>query len=195
MTFDLQPYTIVKSVAQRGILKWWSDPQRKGRLPARGDCDAEQLAALWPDMALYRIENDNDRLRYKCLSHGAQLHPFDGADLTGRYFDEFFPAAIRNSALAAHDATVTMVCPIYTQRNAIDADKVPVVFERIRVPLSDSGERIDHLLSHVEVFCEDGGYQRENLLRAGLQMQEYAVMAAISMEAVGLSPGAQIVDT
>ena len=47
----------------------------------------------------------------------------------------------------------------------------------------------------MEIFCEDGGYRRENLLRAGLQVHEYVVSAAISMAAVGLSPGAQIVDT
>jgi hypothetical protein len=193
--FDLKPYTIVKSVAQRGILKWWSDPQRKGRLPARVDCEAEQLAALWPDMALYEVQHEGERLRYKCLSHGARLRPIDGADLSGLYLDEFFPDAIKASALAAYDATVTMACPIYTQRNAIDSDQVPVIFERIRVPLSDDGTRIDRLLTHVEIFCEDGGYRRENLLRAGLQMHEYAVSAAISMAAVGLSPGAQIIDT
>ena len=65
----------------------------------------------------------------------------------------------------------------------------------MRVPLSEGGDRIDHLLTHVEIFCEDGGYRRENLLRAGLQMREYVVSAAISMAAVGLSPGAQIVDS
>jgi hypothetical protein len=195
VAFDPRPYTIIKSIAQRGILKWWSDPWRKGQLPARVDCQAEQIHALWPDIALYEVQGENDRLRYKCLSHGAHLRPIDGADLSGLYLDEFFPDTIKRSALAAYDATVTMACPIYTLRNAVDPDQVPVIFERIRVPLSEGGDRVDHLLTHVEIFCEDGGYRRENLLRAGLQMREYVVSAAISMAAVGLSPGAQIVDT
>jgi hypothetical protein len=195
VAFDPRPYTIIKSIAQRGILKWWSDPWRKGQLPARADRQAEQIHALWPDIALYEVQGENDRLRYKCLSHGAHLRPIDGADLSGLYLDEFFPDTIKRSALAAYDATVTMACPIYTLRNAVDPDQVPVIFERIRVPLSEGGDRVDHLLTHVEIFCEDGGYRRENLLRAGLQMREYVVSAAISMAAVGLSPGAQIVDT
>ena len=70
-----------------------------------------------------------------------------------------------------------------------------MIFERIRVPLSEDGEVVDHLLTHVEIFCEDGGYRRENLLRAGLQVREYVVSAAISMAAVGLSRGAQIIGT
>jgi PAS domain len=193
VTFDLRPYTIVKSVAQRGLLKWWSDPARK-RLPSRADCQAEALQPLWPDMALYEVRHENGGLRYKCLSHGARLRPVDGADLTGRYLDEFFPEPIKQAALAAYDATVAMACPIYTVRNAIDADQVPVTFERIRLPLGD-GERIDHLLTHVEIFCEDGRYEREDLLRAGLSIRDYAVTAAISMAAIGLSPGAEVVDS
>jgi len=40
-------------------------------------------------------------------------------------------------------------------------------------PLSEGGDRVDHLLTHVErFFCADGGYRRENLLRAGLQMRD-----------------------
>jgi len=195
VAFDPKPYTIVKSIAQRGILKWWSDPQRQGRFPTLADCQAEQIHPLWPDMALYEVQRENDRVRYKCLSHGARLRPIDGADLCGLYLDEFFPDAIKQPALAAYDATVEMACPIYTQRNAVDSDRVPVIFERLRVPLSEGGTCVDHLLTHVEIFCEDGGYRRENLLRAGLQVREYVVSAAISMAAVGLSPGAQIVDT
>jgi hypothetical protein len=127
--------------------------------------------------------------------HGANLRPIDGADLTGLYLDEFFPEPIKAGALAAYNATVTMACPIYTARNAFDAHQVPVTFERIRLPLSEHGDAIDHLLTHVEIFCEDGRYQRENLLLAGMSMREYTVRAAISMDAIGLSPGAQVLDT
>jgi hypothetical protein len=88
-----------------------------------------------------------------------------------------------------------MGCPIYTLRNAVDAHNVPVTFERLRVPLSENGHDIDHLLTHVEIFCEDGRYQRDDLLRAGVSMGEYVVTAAISFAAVGLSPGAQVIDT
>ena len=195
MKFDPKPFTIVKSVAQRGLLKWWNDPRRSGRLPSRADCEVEELARLKQDVALYQVEHAQGRLRYKCLSHGVNLRPIDGADLTGRYLDEFFPEPIKHGALAAYDATVTTRCPIYTLRNAVDAQHVPVTFERIRLPLSERGDAIDHLLTHVEIFCEDGRYQREDLLKAGVSMRDYMVTAAISFAAVGLSPGAQVIDT
>jgi hypothetical protein len=191
--FDPKPFTIVKSVAQRGLLKWWSGGKR---LPSRAACEGdEDLARLRPDIALYAVEHRNGALRYKCLHHGQRLRPIDGADLAGLYLDEFFPDPIRAAALAAYDATVRMACPIYTVRNAIDAAQVPVMFERLRLPLSDDGERIDHLLTHVEIFCEDGRYERQNLLLAGVTMADYAVTAAISMNVIGLSPGAQILDS
>ena len=47
----------------------------------------------------------------------------------------------------------------------------------------------------LEIFCEDGRYQRDDLLKAGVSMGEYVVTAAISFAAVGLSPGAQVIDT
>jgi hypothetical protein len=193
--FELRPFTIVKSVAQRGLMKWWSDPRRKGHLPSCADCESEELSRLRADMALYEVQRDSGRVRYKCLSHGINLRPIDGADLTGVYLDEFFPAPIKESALAAYDATVSMACPIYTARNAVDANQVPVTFERLRLPLSEDGERVDHLVTHMEIFCEDGRYQRQDLLRAGMSVHDYAVTAAISMAAVGLSPGAQVLDS
>lgn len=195
MRFDPRPFTIVKSVAQRGLLKWWSDPRRRSKLPSRADCDTDELERLWQDMALYRVERTAGRLRYCCERHGANLRPIDGGDLTGRYLDEFFPEPIREGALAAYDATVTMACPIYTQRNAIDSAQVPVTFERLRLPLGAGEDRIDHLLTHVEIFCEERRYQRENLLNAGLSMKDYAVTATITMAAIGLSPRAQVIDT
>ena len=84
MQFDLRPYTVVKSIAQRGLLKWWSRPGRQGRLPSRADADDEELARLTQDLALYQVQHDDGRLRYKCLRHGAGLRPIDGGDLTGR---------------------------------------------------------------------------------------------------------------
>ena len=195
MQFDPKPFTIVKSVAQRGLLKWWNDPRRGGKLPSRADCEAEELDRLKADMALYRVERAGERLRYKCLSHGANLRPIDGQDLTGLYQDTFLPEVVRERALSAYDATVTMGCPIYTLRNAVDAQAVPVTFERLRVPLSDNGRDVDHLLTHVEIFCEDGRYQRHDLLKAGVSMGEYVVSAAISFAAVGLAPGAKLIDT
>ena len=195
MQFDLKPFTIVKSVAQRGLLKWWSDPHRKGKLPSPADCETEELARLKADTALYRVERAGAELRFKCLSHGVNLRPIDGRDLTGLYQDAFLPAEVKERALSAYVATVTMACPIYTMRNAVDAENVPVTFERLRVPLSQNGHDIDHLLTHVEIFCEDGRYQRNDLLKAGVSMGEYAVSAAITFAAVGLSPGAQVIDT
>lgn len=195
MQFDPKPFTIVKSIAQRGLLKWWSYPRRHGKFPTCADCEVEELARLKQDTAIYRVEQAESGLRFKCLSHGVNLRPIDGADITGRYQDEFLPEPVRAGALAAYAATVTQACPIYTLRNAVDAHNVPVTFERIRVPLSDNGESIDHLLTHVEIFCEDGRYQRDNLLKAGLSMRDYLVTAAISFAAIGLSPGAQVIDT
>ena len=195
MKFDPKPFTIVKSVAQRGLLKWWNDPHRKGKLPSLADCDTEDLARLKADIALYRVERADERLRFKCLKHGVNLRPIDGQDLTGLYQDAFLPEEVKATALAAYDATVTMGCPIYTLRNAVDAEGVPVTFERLRVPLSEGGREIDHLLTHIEIFCEDGRYQRNDLLKAGVSMGEYVVTAAISFAAIGLTPGAQVIDT
>ena len=194
MKFDSRPYTIVKSVAQRGLLKWWNDPLR-GRLPGRVDCDAEELRTLWPEMALHVVERVDGRIRFKCQHHGPRQQQIDGGSLAGCYLDEFFPEPIKAGALAAYEATVTMRCPIYTVRNAIDVHQVPVAFERIRLPLSDGDGQVDYLLTHVEIFCEDGRYQRENLLHAGIALHGYAVTAAITMAAVGLSPGAQVLDS
>jgi hypothetical protein len=193
--FDPRPYTVVKSVAQRGLLRWWSRPGWPNELPSGADADSEELSRLVQDVALYEVQHEGGQRRFKCLRHGSGLRAIDGGDLTGRYLDEFFPEPLRTSALTAYDATVTMECPIYTLRNAVDAKGVPVTFERIRLPLTNDGGRIDHLLTHVEIFCEDGRYQRDDLLKAGLSMHDYAVTAAISFGAIGLSPGAQVLES
>lgn len=70
-----------------------------------------------------------------------------------------------------------------------------MTFERLRLPPSRDGAQVDHLVSHVEIFCEDGRYQRDNLLNAGASMHDHVVTAAISLGAIGLSPGAQVLES
>ena len=89
--FDPRPVHVVKSIAQRGLLKWWSRPAAHGPLPSRADAEDEELARLAHDLALYQVQHDEGRPRYKCLRHGAGLRPIDGGDLTGRLSRRVLP--------------------------------------------------------------------------------------------------------
>jgi len=57
-----------KSVAHRGLMKWWSVQRRKGCCLRARMCESENCRGWRADMALYEVEPQHGGQRYKCLS-------------------------------------------------------------------------------------------------------------------------------
>ena len=181
--FEPKPHTIVHSIVQRSLLKWWED-QRAGRIaPARSEIDPHQLARYWNDVAMYEVVRLGRQARYRFRFHGNGISLADGADFRGRFLDEALPEAMQRSILAAYNAILSLKCPIYTVRPAVDANGVALRFERLLLPFSARGDTVDDVLTHIQMFCPEGRYQRQRLFESGLTYKDHTVRAAIAPQA------------
>jgi len=177
--FQPKPHTIVHSIAQRALLKWWQD-QRAGRVaPRRSEIDPHRLARHWNDIAVYEVVRQGRRPRYRFRCHGQGISLADGADYCGRYLDQALPPAMWARIGAAYDAILELKCPLYTVRPALDAKGTQVRFERLMLPFSSDGEQIGDVLTHIEMFCPAGRYERQRLFEASLVYRDYTVEAAL----------------
>jgi hypothetical protein len=183
--FEPKPHTVVHSIVQRSLLKWWDD-QRRGRIaPARGEIDPHRLAPYWDDIAMYEVVRLSDRTRYRFRVHGKGISLADGADYQGRYLDEALPADMQGSILAAYDAILALHCALYTVRPAVDANGIAVRFERLLLPFSQDGKAISDILTHIQMFCPEGRYERRKLFEAGLTYKEHTFKAALTIAPAG----------
>lgn len=178
--FEPKPHTVVHSIVQRSLLKWWDD-RRGGRIaPARSEIDPHRLARYWDDIAMYEVVRLSGRTRYRFRVHGRGISVAEGADYQGRYLDEALPADMQGSILAAYDAILALKCAIYTVRPAVDANGVAVRFERLLLPFSADGAAIGDILTHIQTFCPEGRYERQRLFEAGLTYKEHTLTAALT---------------
>ena len=182
--FEPKPRTIVHSIVQRSLLKWWEDQRAERIAPARAEIDAYQLARYRDDVAMYEVVRLAGQTRFRFRFHGRGISLADGADYSGRFLDQALPEEMQRSILAAYHAVLTLRCPIYTVRPTVDANGVPVKFERLLLPFSARGETVDDILTHIQTFCPEGRYERQRLFEASLAYKDHTVRAAIAPPAL-----------
>lgn len=178
--FEQKPHTIVPSIVQRSMLRWWESCRGSRIAPAQSDIDPEHFARNWHDVALYDVVRTDAALRYRIRFQGTSIAVSHGG-WVGRHLDETVPAALQPSVIAAYDAAVRLKSPIYTERHAADANGVPVTFERLLLPFSSDGVEIDRLLVHVHMFCPEGRYERTGVFGVAMTYQTHSVQAALTM--------------
>lgn len=134
------------------MLDWWRTKRGSRRMPARADFLPEDLARWWRHLVLLRIERTGvgGRDRYKFVYHGLKPIDYDGGDFTGRYLDEALPARMYALAEAVYREACERRVPLYTLRHVTGQSGFPVIYERLLMPLSADGARVDLLLSLLE---------------------------------------------
>ena len=178
--FEPHPNTVIQSIVQRSLLKWWNDQRARRMAPARSEIDPYKVVRCWNDVAMYEVVRGKEGSRYRFRWHGEGISLADGADYRGRYLDEALPEAMRPSILAAYDAILRLKCPLYTVRPAVDANGIALRFERLLLPFSSDGRQVDDVLTHIHMFCPQGGYERRRLFEASLTFKDHTVRAALS---------------
>ena len=71
----------------RRLLAYWLGKRGPRRAPARADIDPLEIASLLPHVMLIDVEHAPLRFRYSLV--GTEVVRNLGADMTGRYLDEF----------------------------------------------------------------------------------------------------------
>ena len=132
--------------ALRDLHRHWEARRGERAMPARADMDPVELPRkLLPNLFLVAVEENPRRFRYRLV--GTELTAVMGRELTGRYIDEM-PFLFRKLALPAYAEVMERAAPTYRKIDAVEA-LWRIRYERLLLPLSDRGLRIDTILGAI----------------------------------------------
>lgn len=128
----------------RGILAYWQAKKGDRPAPLRADIDPAEIKPLLPYLGIVDVERNPLRFRYRLV--GTEITHGYGRELTGCYLDEadlddHATDIVQEYARAAESGEPSCSILEYTRR-----DGRHVRYERLVLPLSSDGSRIDMLI-------------------------------------------------
>lgn len=118
--------------------------RRAGRvMPARRDFVAEEFRPWFGHIRMLAVEHDP--LRFKVTLEGTEIRDLAGEDFTGRYLEDVYKAAHRETLLAAYRECVASRAPRLDTLHPGMALQNFTILERLMLPCGD-GERVTHLI-------------------------------------------------
>ncbi len=122
-----------------------------GRLaPARADIDPVEMGQCLPHVFLLDVIGDPPRFRFRLA--GTEVVTRYGQELTGRFLDEIDLDHVAGAIIDEYKEAIGTAQPVYGQWDYRKHDGRYLKYERIILPLSSDGQKIDMLLcgAHVD---------------------------------------------
>jgi hypothetical protein len=181
--FVISPPDIVRSSHQLWLLKVWMQLRRPGLVPALGDFLGEQLVGIADHLLLVDVVRDAGKARYMIRYGGARIVDYFGVSCPfggqGRFLDEALPAAYRDTALSTFHEAVAAQEPVYTVADLRDRAGRIVHFERLLLPLSQTGTAVDGVLASIEAISPEGAMDTGGLVTAHVAPPAFAFCTII----------------
>jgi hypothetical protein len=143
----------------RSLYELWAAKCGGRRMPARADFVPEEFKAWMPHVALYEVEGDAASFRLKVRLSGTEMVRLDGADLTGRYFDEAIDTVQHAAIYESYRQCIELAAPRYESAEIEPFDPVYAVapvpfryFRKLLLPLSTGGLRVEMML--VSIYAD-----------------------------------------
>jgi hypothetical protein len=137
--------------AEQCLLQLWESARAGRRLPPRRAFQPELLRPWLPHLGVVEIVQPGPRLRVTLA--GTQIVIYDGADLTGRFFDEVLPPERYAEFALPYLEAMTSGRPWLDDLRYHDsagtllrADSTYLPVRRIILPCADDGERADRFV-------------------------------------------------
>jgi len=129
----------------RAFAKIWDGKRAHRRAPACGDFDPVELRPYLPFIYIYDVVDPEARLRFRLA--GTKVVEFCGVgELAGRNFEEFCTAE-RHAQLRIHHEAVLFDFALHYQASDLAWQGRPFRrYERLLMPLSDDGVRVNMIL-------------------------------------------------
>lgn len=131
----------------RTLHGYWSAKRGARQMPARADIDPLEVPRLLPHLMLVAVAGEPPRFRFRLV--GTEIVARYGAELTGRELDDIDLGTELGSVRSQYEETVRDASPTYC-RHAIDTKSGKYLrYERLLLPLSGDGARVDMLLGGI----------------------------------------------
>lgn len=128
---------------------YWSGKCAGRPMPARRDLDPVDIPKLLPNILLLDVEADTDRIRMRLA--GTRITDLYGRDYTGQYLDEIYFGRNRERVMEAYESVVRSGKEHHCWMGFTNQDGLEFDMERLILPLSSDGSRIDMLIALLDI--------------------------------------------
>jgi hypothetical protein len=141
----------------RRLYFYWLSKKTNRFPPPRAAIDPSEIRYLLPSLFIIEVDHDEERFRYRLA--GSEVEALVQARLHGLWLDEALRSPLREFFDEAFCAAAFGRKVQYRKNTLHLADRPYIRYSRILLPLSDTGERIDHLLGCIKL---DGAIHDRN---------------------------------
>ena len=172
LPYDSKPAGVIRSIRQRWLFGLWDRARSGADIPHWSKLQASDLASCFDCLNFIKAFHLNGALRFQLLAHGQQIGVMFGkASCAGKFLDEVIPKSGLQANLESYNQAVQLKTPIYTTSNATAVDGMPVVYERLLLPFSESRDQVTHIIGMLEPMSTEGKFDRRNLFSSGMAEQ------------------------
>lgn len=165
MKFQRAQASIIRSIRQLSLFREWLQLRAQKPLPDISDYTPDTRSGDAADICINGVEQNGDRLRFKCRKAGVNFEAAFGRPIKGAYLDECLDAGMANAARPIWDACIANQLPIYSIVPSADRDGVPVTLEHLYLPFVDEEDCSLRMLASIHAFSEEGRFKREGLVQ------------------------------
>ena len=185
MHFAVVRPDVVRAINQRWLLKFWQRHLGNHRVPRWQAIEAADLSRVSASLSFLDVIGGNGSLRFQIRFHGPTIAEVYGApDCRGKFLHESQPEPERAQKLAPYRKAVESGRPVYTIHDVTDRKGRLVHYERLLLPFSRDGARVDRILASFEFICEDGAFESRELMTSLAAPPALRLSATIEPQAV-----------
>ncbi len=151
MLFPNSRPDVIQAINQRWLLKFWKRHLGEHGVPRWQAVEAENLTLMADSFTFLDVIVGDDAPRFLIRYYGPTVIRVYGlSDPRGRYLDEVAKTANCPTGLKPYYRAVETGRPVYTIHDFADREGRLVHSERLLLPFSSDGERVDRLLAAFE---------------------------------------------
>ena len=165
MQFSVARPDVIRAINQRWLLKFWERHLGPRRVPSWQAVEAEDLSNLSGNLSFLDVVDGENGPRFQIRFHGEVIGQVYGSpDCRGSFLHESKPEPARAQALAPYRQVAATGRPVYLIHDITDRQGRLVHCERLLLPFSRDGERVDRILASFEFISPDGAFDNRDLM-------------------------------
>ena len=185
MNFAVGRPDMIRAINQRWLINFWKRCLGMQTVPLWQTVEAESLKRISDNLSFLDVDTGGYSERYLIRFSGATIARVYGkTDCSGKYLDEVIPPAHYEQAQKPYGQTAATGCPVYTIHDVTDSDGRIVHYERLLLPFSNDGKRVDRILASFEFVCIDGAFDSDRLLKVQSGRPVLKLSATIGRDAM-----------
>lgn len=145
----------IRCVQQLGLLKLWERLKGAAELPVLSSVNGHELERMRDKLTMLDVVWQEGKPRYLIRFQGVDFHKMHGRDCTGLFLNDVMVSAAREVGLRTYRSVVDRRIPAFTSTPIRNADGADLLYERLLLPFTTTGQGVEHIHCAVTLFAED----------------------------------------